>query len=367
MTVTPEAAALAQHLRPATPPERPLRVFMWPADSVSGCWMYRIDMPRRELLRLGHEVQTSQTMSAWAREEADVIVGQRVCTGPPSAMWQMLAAAPNRSFALVYEVDDDLFSIDPRDNPGAQVFRHPAIRQNMIDNIRLADLVTVSTEPLADVARRYNPNVVVLPNCVQASIFDIEQPLRRGKDDGRVIFGWQGSPTHRADWEVARQAVGSMLLDDERAQLKMLGTQYFDGLPLLDGGKTNRLTFMEWTPDLFKHHKRVARFDVSLAPLAPTAFNRSKSALRAIESLALGVPVIASAVPAYRGWVEDGVTGYLVDGRNEWLEAMRHLMAPWLRVRMGDAGREAARAWTIEANIDKWILAYRAAAAGRKA
>jgi len=53
----------------------PLKVFYWPADVESGCWMYRVDMPRRELLRLGHEVQTSQTLGEWGQEEADVIVG----------------------------------------------------------------------------------------------------------------------------------------------------------------------------------------------------------------------------------------------------------------------------------------------------
>jgi glycosyltransferase involved in cell wall biosynthesis len=366
VTVTPEIERLADRLRPAVPPERPLKVFFWPADVHSGCWEYRIRMQRDELLRLGHEVQTSQTLGVWPREEADVIVGQRICVTGPASQWLILAGQRRRP-ALVYEVDDDLFSIDPVTNPAGAVFRQPNLRQNMIDCIRAADLVTVSTEPLADVIRRWNPNVVVLPNCIPAATLAMTPPLRRGKDDGRVIFGWQGSPTHAEDWAQARDAVGDVLVADERAQLKMLGTKYFDGLPLLDDGRPGRLNWMDWTPDLDVHRKRVGRFDVSLAPLAPTVFNRSKSALRVIESYALGVPAVASDVPAYRGWVADGSDGFLVGNRRQWAEAMHALMDVDLRLDMGDVARGRAAAWTIEANIDKWISAYRAAVDGKEA
>lgn len=342
------------------PLDRPIKVFYWPADTNSGVWEYRIRMQRDELLRTGHQVQASQTMSQWAREEADVIVGQRIAITGPAAMWMIIAQQERRP-AMVYEVDDDLFSIEVHNNPSGAIFRQPNVRTNMIDCLAAADLVTVSTEPLAAVIRRWNRNVVVLPNCVRASTLDIPAPLRRGRDDGRVIFGWQGSPTHADDWAVARPAIGDLLTTDERAHLKMLGTQYFKDLPVLDDGRPGRLTFQSWTPDLNAHYTRVSRFDVSLAPLAPTVFNRSKSGLRAVESAALGVPIVASDVEAYRGWVEHGVTGFLVRTRAQWLQAMRDLMDPDLRMKMGAAARERARAWTIEGNISRWVDAYRLA------
>jgi glycosyltransferase involved in cell wall biosynthesis len=147
----------------------------------------------------------------------------------------------------------------------------------------------------------------------------------------------------------------------------MLGTPYFDGLPKPPEIMESRITWATWTPDLDQHYKRVSRFDVSLAPLAPTTFNRSKSALRVIESYALGVPVIASDVEAYRGWVRPGMDGYLVRNAAEWREAMRALMDPDLRLDMGDVARERAADWTIESNIYRWVEAYRAAVAGRDA
>ena len=366
MTVVPDVDRLAARLRPAVPPERPLKVFFWPADVNSGVWEYRIKMVRDELQRLGHETQTSQTLGAWPREEADVVVGQRLCMTGPVAQWLILSQQRRRP-ALVYEVDDDLFSIEPSVNPNGRAFRQSNVRQNMIDAIRAADLVTVSTEPLAAVVSRYNRNVVVLANCVRSEVLKVPAPLRRGKGDGRVIYGWQGSPTHAEDWGMARDAVAAMFAADERFCLRMLGTPYFDGLPTPPEIQESRITHMGWTPDLMKHYRRVARFDVSLAPLAPTAFNRSKSALRVIESYALGVPVIASNVEAYRGWVRNGMDGFLVDSRASWDRALRALLDPDLRLDMGDVARERAADWVIEKNIHKWVSAYRAAAAGREA
>ncbi len=84
------------------------------------------------------------------------------------------------------------------------------------------------------------------------------------------------------------------------------------------------------------------------------------SALRVIESLALGVPVIASDVPSYRGWVEDGVTGFIVPAsQRRWVAAMQALQDPELRAAMGAAGRLAAADWTIEKLIGRRIEVYR--------
>lgn len=359
--IDPEVRHLADRLRPAAPPDRPLTVFGWPANLDDGCFLYRIRLPLDELARLGHHVRISQRMDQQAREEADVIVGQRVAPTKPSTMWQIMCRE-SRALGrrrMVYEVDDDLFNIDPKTNPHAEVFHHPVVRANMIDNLRASDMVTVTTEPLADVLRRYNPNVHVLPNAVRSEVFDIPAPPRRGQDAGRVVFGWQGSATHHEDFAVAEAALLELLTTDGAAQLRFLGTPYWDRL-YAAGVPHDRMDALGWTPDIDKHYKRVSRFDVTLAPLAGTVFNRSKSGLRVQESLALGVPVIASDVPAYRPWVQHGVTGFLVRTDDDWLAAMRTLAAdPALRLAMGEAGRRAAVTWSIEATAHRWVDAYR--------
>ena len=52
-------------------------------------------------------------------------------------------------------------------------------------------------------------------------------------------------------------------------------------------------------------------WDVGLAPLADTAFNRCKSAIKTLDYAALGLAVVASDVAAYRGSLADGPGGML--------------------------------------------------------
>jgi len=340
--------------------DRPLKIFFWSASEEDGTFLYRVKMPADELARLGHDVQAGTRIGAWAREEADVIVGQRICQTLPSRLWRMLAEERRASGrgGMVFELDDDLFNIHEKTNPLGAVFKHPLAQDNLKLNLRMSDAVTVSTQPLAQVVRKVrggDPGAVhVVPNAIRAGLLDVQRQRPSGR---AVMFGWQGSHTHTADWEVARAAVVSHLTTHiGTARLRFLGVpQSLDGLE--PGPKVD---FKPWTTDLDEHYRRIADFDVTLAPLALTKFNRSKSALRVQESLALGVPVIASDVPAYRGWVEHEVTGLLVrPSTAEWGRALQRMQDLHMRTHMAAAGREAAKRWTIEATITNWLDVYR--------
>jgi hypothetical protein len=90
--------------------------------------------------------------------------------------------------------------VDPSNGPAWKFFGVPEIRANVIRNIEVADLVTVSTEPLADVISRWNRNVAVLPNCVSASLLDT--PHAEGPKG--LTLGWSGGMSHKLDLAEAR-------------------------------------------------------------------------------------------------------------------------------------------------------------------
>lgn len=330
-----------------------MKIFFWPAHMLDGCFRYRVDMQSQVLADRGHHVEVSQRMGVFGREEADIVVGQRVATPNPTYMWQLLAAEKREKGLrrLVYEIDDDLFNIDAS-NPLGTNFNDPAMRRDMAENIKVADLVTVSTQPLADSIRRFNRNVHVLPNGVRAATLERPLNVRRGVA-GPVVVGWQGSATHRGDWATIQPCVASVMADHGEMRMRFLGTHYADGLD------PRRTDFHPWTVDLDQHYRRVSRFDIGLAPLTDSLFNRAKSGLKFIEYAALGVPAICSDVPAYRSLVEHGVTGFLARTPEDWRQHLRALIAdPAMRVEIGDAARRAAKAWTVEATIDRWVEAY---------
>src|SRR6185369_13622851 len=75
----------------APAPDRPLKIFYWAASMEDGTYIYRMQMPGDELRRLGHDVRVSTRFDAWGREEADIVIGQRICQTGPSWLWCKVA------------------------------------------------------------------------------------------------------------------------------------------------------------------------------------------------------------------------------------------------------------------------------------
>lgn len=327
------------------------RVFGWLADR-QGCGWYRIMLPLAELQRRGIDTAFDQAMPDHVRSldgPPVTVVGQRVCLAGPSTTWQALAKSPRHT--LVFEVDDDLLHCDPANETAASFFGRPDIRAALESNLRVADLVTVSTEPLAEAMRAYNENVIVLPNMIDAAVFDLERPEHDG-----LVLGWAGSPTHGGDFDVVGRYLRRYFRAHPEIWWHSVGTDY-----RRETGAV-RHCFTKWT-DLAKegvnaYYRRLA-FDVGIAPLADTAFNAGKSAIKTLEYAALGIPAVASAVGPYPGFVRDGETGILVRRAGHWPDALASLTTDGpLRRKMGEAARELAARWTIQEHGGLWADAY---------
>jgi glycosyltransferase involved in cell wall biosynthesis len=85
----------------------------------------------------------------------------------------------------------------------------------------------------------------------------------------------------------------------------------------------------------------VKSFDIGLMPLnVNDPFLKGKCAFKAIEYMAVGSPVVASAVGANIGAIRHGATGYLVQEPAEWELFLRNLVTDKsLRLEMGRAAR----------------------------
>lgn len=276
-------------------------------------------------------------------DDIDVIVGQRF-VGPGQELWERWHKSGK--VKLVYEIDDDI--LQPDTWSGLAHTFDPTIKTSFEACIAMSDVVTVSTEPLAARMRIYNPNVVVLPNHIDADMLYVTQH----KGD-RVTVGWSGGMSHLGDWTAVADPVREALQAHPDVDMHFIGIDYS---PVLNLGRECRYT--PWQPDVWGYIK-ANDFDIGLAPLADTPFNHSKSHIRALEYMALGIPVVASYCPAYRDLVQDGITGYLVSTPEEWTKRITELINdPAARAELGAAGREAARDWTIQTGWTRWRDAY---------
>jgi glycosyltransferase involved in cell wall biosynthesis len=232
-------------------------------------------------------------------------------------MLRLFKWAKDRNIRVVYDTDDALHLVDPWNPAYAFSRMHQETWEFMATN---ADAVTTTTPQLASELRRFNPNVIVIPNSVDPEEWTV---LPRTSND-RLRIGWLGGSSHFLDLAIAADALSELVhkvgftfviyglttLPNVQAmyekQLKSDGER-FRNSPL---GKAMKV-FLRKTKDLpyefqpFVPTSQYAgtlsnlRFDIGIAPLAATSFNRNKSCIKYYEYALSGAVTLASDVLPY--------------------------------------------------------------------
>lgn len=311
----------------------------------SGCGWYRVIVPLTELGRHGWQTAWRAGVPPQEADGYKIITAQRLDKPEALPIWRRLRAAHR----LVYETDDDIFSVPPERWAHATYPQH-IMQDSVTSAAQCADIVTVSTEPLAGVYRKLGcADVRVLPNCLPSGVVG----MKRNRSRRKLVIGWAGGGSHAQDLAMIADGVRDFLGKHPKAELHLIGANFTDLF-----GRQCRYT--DWVPtDESLDYYRTIDFDIALAPLTGSVFDQSKSNLKAIEAMALGIPVLASDVEPYRGTVIDGVNGYLIRRKADWGKRLHELASdPAARAEMGAKGQEMAREHTIEANWQRWAEVY---------
>ncbi len=254
--------------------------------------------------------------------EFDAILVQRDAV-EPTKVEPLITAAKKRHIRLVAEIDDDLLSATAVERLIDQGY-DPVRLERMQRLIRFADRVVVSTKPLAGIVSTVNRSVRVVPNVVDPELWtrlrtahDVAEP----REQLRVLY--MGSSTHAEDAELLREPFERLIAEEAPIALETVGIserdepwrERFD----IPGDKTNYPAFVAWLLD------NRDRWDLAVAPLAPTAFNEHKSDLKFLEYSMLGLPTVASDFGPYRGHGQHGLT--LARTPDDWYSALRSVLA----------------------------------------
>lgn len=329
-------------------------------DGGSGCSYYRVESPLGELAKHdGYEVTFADAgddghppmITLPMLQGHDVVVAQRWNTHKGLGVWRRASLHAK----LVYELDDDIFAITAENWQAFHLYGKPDVRDAIEHSLACADLVTVSTEPLAAVMREFNDNVAVLPNCIPRLACELPRESR-----DRLRIGWAGGASHGVDIGIVANPVHRFLKRFGSWDLQLNGTDYRQ--TFADAGVPgDRMHFTRWTQinhDPARYYVGLD-YDIGLAPIWRTTFTDSKSGLRALEHGARGIPTIASDVPAYQAVIEHGVNGFLVRHEHEWLKYLSILAGDdALREKMGIAAQDMARRHLIEDHWTRWRDAY---------
>lgn len=356
------------------------------------CDFYRLEQPMRYAkeafpehrfarvseaqIKLGLENDDAKSLEKLM--DADIVVLPRLWGIKPLRDLREL----NPRAKIVLEYDDNLFDISPMSPhyadhgveeiditlPGEKMPRplwknlmnidipkNIERRNETMQAMREADLVTVTTPILAGLMSEYNKNVAVLPNCIDRTRWE-RLPLRPHLG---FRMGWFGGSSHYEDWLLLAETLPQIMRDNPHVKLVLMGVK-FDGT--LHGIPKERIEFHKWieTP---AYPLMAAKLDLDLAliPLQDTPFNRCKSAIKFLEMSSLAVPSVISYVSPYKELATEHNASWIVDNSPaSWYKGISEMIHdPLLRSKTAlEAELMVRRDHDIARNAHLWIKAY---------
>ena len=313
----------------------------------------------------------SADQKAKAVVDADVVVFHRPEQEYQLAMMRKLKEAGKK---IVFDNDDTYkdhngFKFNDYMTEEKVKLGLDTLNKNIDAFIKEADLVTCSTEALKKEYEQINPNVVVLPNCVDPFYFP--EPKRNETETIRI--GITGSVGVTSDVEVLKPII-EHYQNDPRVRLVLLSlppqgeNEIFKKLYVDEYAFWNKVN-IEWHSfvgsDVYYEYLNNLKLDMVIIPRSDSYFNRCKSNLKFLESSMLQTPVIAQSFSTgdspYEVNPSDKDYLLLATDTSNWIEQIEKLINDKeLRQEMGRKAKEyVEQEYSIEKHAYHWVDAYK--------
>ena len=274
-----------------------------------------------------------------------------------------------------------IFGCRGPEHPAHSLITSTKLHLKIIENLRRAHAVTTTTKLFAQEISKFNKNVFILPNAINEEESQFKQETLKSD---KLRFGWLGGSSHLHDLMLLDGATSLLESMKDKFQVYVCGfdirgsvtelnqktgerkqrpikpeetvwvkyeTIFTNNYKFVDDRQKEYLNKFEvgeyydkdafyhrvWTEPVTSYAKNYSKFDVSLAPIKDTMFNRMKSQLKVIEAGFYKKALIASDVGPYtidlkhsldKGNFVDG-NALLVDksrNKSDWAKYMKKLI-----------------------------------------
>jgi glycosyltransferase involved in cell wall biosynthesis len=293
-----------------------------------------------------------------AINNADIVILQREFPVRYEDYQEIIKRSRQANKPVVYELDDLLFLL-PESHPDRQLTYFAPSVLPMMQAISEADLVTVTTEKLAEVVRTINPRVEILPNYFDDRIWKLTPPTPVDNLESKIVIGFMGTNSHKPDLVFLAPVLKELAKDyPEKLEFHFWGAEPPETL--------SKLSQVHWTSEYFSAYEEFAAFfqtqkaDIFIAPLVDNLFNRCKSPLKFLEYSALGAACVCSDLEPYNTIVKHRHTGLLATTLDDWRYCLTQLIEDNdLRYQLASNAQTRIQVeWILSRNADRWAEAY---------
>lgn len=275
-------------------------------------------------------------------KEYQIVHYHRSITGDFEKSNKLVDKLKEMGVVTICDIDD--YWQPTKDHPIHDIIIFNKIHEKIIESLKRADYITTTTKFFADEIRKYNKNVVVLPNAINPKEPQFKEPTLESE---RLRVGWLGGSSHLADLQLLETSFARLSQHKNDLQFVLCGFDVRGTMTEINsqtGEHTKRNIKPEetvwakyeeiftqkynyvseefqkelrkfvqsehsefsdesyrrvWTLPVTSYAKNYAKMDVSLAPIKNHMFNRMKSQLKVIEAGFYKKALIASNLGPY--------------------------------------------------------------------
>lgn len=309
----------------------------------SGVWFHRTNTPAEALTKRGHgvrQVAIGDPVPEEFMEWPDVVVFGRHYPQVYDPI-KIMRDYKKRGKRVIYDMDDDFWQV-AEDNPSANVSN--ATKDQYEAMIREADAIITPSRMLEKKFKKYfKKQTFICPNGIN---FDTYQS--RPKEQNQLTIGYMGAASHWKDLSTIVGAIEELSLRHDfyfviygltgdpleaamytynkllQSNMQPEKNAYFrsalDFYSQLKNTKLLHVPFMP--PEMHPGILSRSDFDIGLAPLEDTEFNRGKSNIKFYEYASVGTVTLASDVIPYK----DEVNYRAKNTQKDWVKKLEKLI-----------------------------------------
>jgi glycosyltransferase involved in cell wall biosynthesis len=266
--------------------------------------------------------------------------------GPPIFEWLIAKVFCKR---IIYDFDDAIWLTDRKNEP--PFLRIIKWRSKVASICRWSYRVSAGNEYLCDFARQYNNLVVYNPTTIDTNQLHNPELHRTEKNPTKIVIGWTGSHSTLKYLREVENALA--FLEKEYPQLELLVIA--DRPPNL---KPTNVRFVPWSFET--EIKSLIEADIGIMPLPDDEWVKGKCGFKALQYMALEIPVVVSPLGVNTSIIEVGVSGFFAITTDDWIHQLRILINNIaLRKRMGVSGRERViRNYSVSSNSTTFLSLF---------
>lgn len=259
---------------------------------------------------------TNHVRALRAARQADIVVVLR--RTPPAPLLYLLRRHAHK---LVFDFDDAIFC----NSDGSP---SPTREKRFRSIVQAADHVLAGNQFLAGAARAANAATTILPTSLDVDRYrcDITKPTER------FDVVWIGSSSTRKYLEHALPALRLAALRVPTLRLRIVADFNLPHAGI-------EVEPIRWSMD--SEISALGSAHAGIAPMLDDKWTRGKCALKVLQYMAAGLPVVSSRAGTNAEIIRHGETGFLVDTPEQWSDAIASLAtSDELRLRMGRSARQ---------------------------